>query len=748
MTPDIHAQNRAWAFEALDRLQAFLDDSDFEGPPEEERDALVRARERLQESKYRVVFLGAFNVGKSTLINAYLGDEYLPRILQECTTKVTHVLQGDRLRALLPLSADATHEELQALRDFLAAAGAQTEVAREGRDIAIDFAGTNPGDLRNALNALITISSEEDFPRLASLRTKFEEVTAVVPNPRLPEDVDFVDSPGVHSIAETRRTMAEDVLPGSHLVVYLLDGQSAGNEQSREFIQNLVRHGKKVFFVLNKSDQLNPDEIDPLGHRGPARDLLRSIQGLAEHPEVFFVSSLYALLAEQLDKGRVTLESIDRDNKVKIPFALQRELLAGADPARGVADYLMAESRFALLRERLLEYLFGENEEGGVVYATARMVADKAWRYGRPLESRLEMARNVPRLAELRQERERLEATLARNRSTLDQTMEEYAVLSGGGEIGTYTYEGYEGLIERRLGAESVQAEVVRPVREWLENGESYTQAKKQRFRPVQADVEQRFEDLLERLTGDLNREADTAENRARMRIAPIVPHADELRARPVDAPHAGVAAPRTGLAKSYFGFSLIGAIVGAGAGAAVGVVTDLEQYVDMVALPDVAEPGGVIGAVAGAVAGFIVGLVARGSGSDDARRERLDTWLNRQAEQVLHTEAREQLLRNAERRRSEFAQTVQQSFDVINGELERRIAELREEEGQIERSQQEVVLRLEPKTAALAELSRTARAVAENRQLPAHIAVRPEPEPEPEEEREVVGEPEPAPAE
>lgn len=723
MTPEIHARNRAWTFEALDRIQAFLDDPDFENASDEERVQLERARERLRGAKYRVVFLGAFNVGKSTLINAYLGDEYLPRILQECTTKITHVVRGDRLQVVLPLSSEATSEEVQALRAFLESSGAQAEVERDGRNLAIGFADSAPGDLRNALNALITMTAPEDFPRLQSLREKFEEVEAVLPNDRLPEDVDFVDSPGVHSIGETRPAMTEEILPGTHVVVYLLDSQSAGNEQSREFIQNLVRHGKKIFFVLNKADQLNPDEIDPQGHCGPARDLLRSIAGIVEDPEVFFVSSLYALLAQQLQEGRIGIEDLDRNNKVKIPMALQRRILSEENAVEAIADYLMAESRYRPFEKRLLEYLFAENEEGAAVYATARLLADKAWRYSRPLESRLDMARNVPRLFELRRERERLTGILEGNRATLADAMAEYEVLADGGEQGGSVYEGYAPLVDRRLSEEAVETEVVRPVREWLDNGDSFRQARKARFRPVESDVEQRFEDLLERVTADLNREIDGAEARIRARVAGVLPDAEGLRSRPIDVPHAGLGRLRAGLGKSYLGFGIIGAIVGAAAGAAVGSFVDIAwppQMEELVSayLP-VAEPDGAVLAIVGAVLGFLVGLVARASGSDDARRERIDAWLKRQADQAIRTEAREQLLRNAERRRREFAQMVEQAFAVIDGDLESRIATLRAEEEELERTQHEIVQRLEPKVSELQDLGRKARSVAENRRLP-----------------------------
>ena len=62
-----HIQNRAWTFQALDRLAAFTGDPDFAEDAAAERSAIEARHTELRNAKYRVVFIGAFNAGKSTL---------------------------------------------------------------------------------------------------------------------------------------------------------------------------------------------------------------------------------------------------------------------------------------------------------------------------------------------------------------------------------------------------------------------------------------------------------------------------------------------------------------------------------------------------------------------------------------------------------------------------------------------------------------------------------------------------------
>ena len=73
MSIEQHKQNRVWAIDALDTLNRFVSDGDIDAPAEIEVTEIENNRRNLLEGKYRALILGAFHVGKSTLVNAYLG---------------------------------------------------------------------------------------------------------------------------------------------------------------------------------------------------------------------------------------------------------------------------------------------------------------------------------------------------------------------------------------------------------------------------------------------------------------------------------------------------------------------------------------------------------------------------------------------------------------------------------------------------------------------------------------------------
>jgi GTPase SAR1 family protein/gas vesicle protein len=734
---DKHLENRTWAFEALDTLRAFLDDDDFEGDVEAEQTTIDRKYKDLLEGKYRVVFLGAFNVGKSTLINAFLGDEYLPTILEECTTKITHVYKSNDMKTVVRV-ADATNEEVQTLSDLIDACGVGATVSQdeESRDIVISYSDGFPKALLKSLNTLVTSNAEEDFPQLRSLRNKFEEIYVHLPTDVLEEDIALVDSPGVHSISETNRRIAEEIIPNSHLVVCLLDSQYAGTEQNRDFIEKIVKHRhRKMFFVINKSDQLNEEEIDPMGRRGPAKDLFRSLEGVVEKPELFFVSSLYALIAAQLEKGQLDLDDLDENHKIKIPFSVQRRLLETEDPVKGAAEYLLKQSNFTLLKSRLLDYLYTENREGAIVESICLFLDAKAWKYARPIEVKLDMARNIPRIEELGRQRQHLTAERDGFKRKGTQFVNGFTTIAQGGQWEGKEYPGYEAIAEERFNKHTIDNEVIKPLRNWLDNEQNLKHAKREGFAPLTNEVQRTLETFLASVQGEVNRQVQALENHTRTRVSEAVQEPMTIEPEYIEAELPKAENVEIGLGGSYFGFGLAGLILGGAAGAGIAAYgVRWEQFAAV--LQNYAEAtlqnAAIVGAVAGAVIGVLLGLAVRGLSSKGALRTRLAKAIEEQVTGILLQGSknsagqavpaiRDHLIDALRQRRESFKNAVQQAFDKVVEDLNERINVVTAEQEELEKKQRATIERLEPKLETLQNLGGMARKIAEE------SAVRPE---------------------
>ncbi len=735
MSVNNHLENRTWAFEALQHLKDFVDDPDFEADREEERLLIERKRKELQDGRYRVVFVGAFNVGKSTLINAFLGDEYLPTVLEECTTKITHVVRGDEMKVVLRLINPATVSEIDALNRLLEAYGTDATVKRTeiDNDLTIFFENFTVRKVRQTLAALGTVSADEDFPQMRPLRDKFEEILVSVPSDRLEEDIALVDSPGVHSISETHSRIAQDIIPHSHLVVCLLDSQNAGNEHNRDFIQDVVgQRRRQMFFLVNKSDQLNEDEIDPTGHRGPAKDLFRGLEGIVSNPELFFMSSLYALYAAQLGR-RLKLDDLDKDNKVKIPFEVQQRLREAEDPDAAAAAYLLEQSRFNIFRDRLLSYLYTENREGAVVESVCSFIERLAWRFARPLDVKLDLARNVPRLDDLEEERVRLESELEEARERLAHLTGQYATMTTGGDVDGAHYPGYERVVDTLLGKDSVQKLFLGPLRAWIQEGENYKNAVRNDLKPLTMGLERRLEAYLKRLNGEINKQVDFVEQRILAHAGPVGETLQALVLDKIEATRYPFGGIPLGLKGSYAAFTLLGAVAGAGilAGAAYGLQRFPEQY-EAVRVLLTGGDGNLVayiqqpfsqpllagaGAAVGALAGAVLGWLARAVTSMGARKRQLARRVCERVDRMLlrgyrdekgreipsvHQQYTEQLTA----RREAYGEALLGGCEKVIDDINTRLAEIAAEAEEIRRKQADTIARLEPKVERLKEVA------------------------------------------
>ncbi|GMU93253.1 MAG: hypothetical protein AMXMBFR4_23110 [Candidatus Hydrogenedentota bacterium] len=714
MSIEQHRANRTWAFNALDTLHGFVSDGDFEGIIEQDRASIEHKRRSLIEGKYRTLILGAFNVGKSTLINAYLGDEYLPTILEECTTKLTHVLYGDSMKTVLAMQAPVTDSELQALRDVHATLNILADVSQDTsqRQLVIAYPEHNPRSVNGTLKTLITMGADEDFPALATLRDKFEELFVYLPNGRLADDIALIDSPGVHSIIHTNNRIAREVVPSSHLVICMLDSQNAGNEQSRDFIANVIQpSNRKVFFVINKADYLTDQEIDPTGHRGPGKDLVRSLQGVVKSPEIFFVSSLYALTGEQLESGRLSLADVEANQKIRIPYSIQTELRASPDPAKATAQYLLARSGLKALRERLLEYLYTENVEGAVVDSVCMWVDQTAWKYTRPLELKLEQARNIPKLEDLAKNRERLEQQLTAFRSQVQKVKAD----------SHSRQSGYQTMIENLFSRQAIDEKILKPVRTWLDTGDNLKNSKRQHYKPLADELERLLAKFVDDAQAAINSEVDSVEQQCRGEAQQLLGATDGWEKRgSISVSRTGVVALSAEMGKSYLGFALTGAVLGAAALGSAGFAFVNDQLLQSLqlaerlgtALPPGPQFGAIAGAVVGVVAGGLLGLMARAAGSDSVRKQRLNKAIAEKVDQLLHKDALGQFKEAVERRSTAFSMKLNSDLDKAVAAIQNQIQMIHNEEESLKRMQAGTIERISPKLETLATLSKKAREI------------------------------------
>lgn len=301
-------------------------------------DEAALAAARLAEGRFHVVAVGQFKRGKSTLLNALVGEPVLPMGVTPVTTVIT-ILRAGRTRA-----------------------------AR------VHFLGGRSSDV--APSEISAFVSEAQNPGNAK-RVKAVEV--MLPSPLLATGMCLVDTPGVGSVfdANTRATLEFVPHIDAALVVLGADPPISGDEI--RLLEAVAERIDDLIFVLNKADKLSDAElaeavhftrgvlaerldrpvpqvfevsaVERLQHRAPSRDWRRLESTLAEMANSAGTRIVEASVRRALQRlaGRLRRELEERRAALRRPLeeseqrlAHLREWKVGAERALKDMSYLFA----------------------------------------------------------------------------------------------------------------------------------------------------------------------------------------------------------------------------------------------------------------------------------------------------------------------------------------------------------------------------------------------------------------------
>src|SRR4029079_9801253 len=85
--------------EIINRFQQLADVAESVGMITLARDIRTTRIPKLESERFHLVVLGEFNHGKSTFVNALLGQDVLPTGITPTTASINHVIHADQARA-------------------------------------------------------------------------------------------------------------------------------------------------------------------------------------------------------------------------------------------------------------------------------------------------------------------------------------------------------------------------------------------------------------------------------------------------------------------------------------------------------------------------------------------------------------------------------------------------------------------------------------------------------------------------
>ena len=183
-------------------------------------DRLLAVREQLISNSFNLVILGQFKRGKTTLINSLIGKEILPSSVVPLTSIVTILKFGEEVRCSIYMEDESEKEVgIEELSDYVTEKG-------------------NPKNVRGVRCARI------DYP------SSFLE-----------QGMLLVDTPGVGSTFLHNTETTYNFLDHLDAALFLMSADVPISQAEKELLDTIKGSTQKIFFVLNKIDNLTTEEI-------------------------------------------------------------------------------------------------------------------------------------------------------------------------------------------------------------------------------------------------------------------------------------------------------------------------------------------------------------------------------------------------------------------------------------------------------------------------------------------------------
>ncbi len=249
---------------------------------------LMKLKERLKKGRFHLAILGQFKRGKSTLLNAILGEKILPTGVVPLTAIPTFIKKGKNYHIKISFQDSGKEKKIEI---------------------------SNSEKMIEVLSQYVT---EEKNPRN---KLRVNEVEISIPNsPILNEGVVLIDTPGIGSTHKHNTEATLNFLPQCDAALFVLSPDPPITEVEMEFLKNVKGRLKKLILILNKKDYLEEEELEKL-----ISFLIHTIEkNLEEKFEVFSVSAKNGLRGKLEKNGNL----IEKSGLKKLEHFLRNKLVA------------------------------------------------------------------------------------------------------------------------------------------------------------------------------------------------------------------------------------------------------------------------------------------------------------------------------------------------------------------------------------------------------------------------------------
>jgi replication fork clamp-binding protein CrfC len=225
--------------QSLNNLADTIDKAEFDGDRNSGKLSLDRdvddiriAGENLRSGVFRLMVLGDMKRGKSTFLNALIGEKILPSDVNPCTAILTILRYGAEKKVTVHFD-DGKPEQTMEFDEFK-------------HKYTIDPAEAKKLEQEN----------KQAFPGVSHAVVEY-------PLPLLEKGIEIVDSPGLND-TEARNELSLGYINNCHAILFVLRASQPCTLGERRYLENYIKgRGLSVFFIVNAWDQVKEALIDP-----------------------------------------------------------------------------------------------------------------------------------------------------------------------------------------------------------------------------------------------------------------------------------------------------------------------------------------------------------------------------------------------------------------------------------------------------------------------------------------------------
>lgn len=188
------------------------------------RSTITAITDRLEDQSLEIAVFGRVSAGKSSLLNAILGEAILPVGVTPITAVPTRIRYGETPQLTVWFAEKRLPETLK-------------------------------------VGQLAEVASEKGNPQNEK---RVRRIVVDLPSPRLREGTTFVDTPGLGSLATSGASETLAYLPSCDLGLVLVDAGSTLTQEDLQTIQALEDASIPVQVLLSKADLLTLQEVEHL----------------------------------------------------------------------------------------------------------------------------------------------------------------------------------------------------------------------------------------------------------------------------------------------------------------------------------------------------------------------------------------------------------------------------------------------------------------------------------------------------